>query len=214
MTTSMLPLFPLNTILLPGLELPLHIFEERYKAMLQDVLQNDRRFGVILAKRDGAEEVLSLVGTVAEVTHVTPREGDRFDIITIGRERFRLQDVDRAASYLRGEIVYLGDEYEASERLLFLQREVEHESRRYVAAMLTLQREEQGCVRLPDEPIALSYMVAGIVAAIGLLEAQSLLEAAGVEERFIAELVFLRREIAILERMETMSTGSYRASPN
>ena len=92
-----IPLFPLNVVLFPGMMLPLHIFEERYKAMIRECLATDRFFGVILAKskRAQAPNVADLVrddiyniGTTAHIQAIENLNDGRMNLITIGQDRF------------------------------------------------------------------------------------------------------------------------------
>ena len=102
-----LPLFPLDLVLYPGARQPLHIFEERYKDLAQFCLAEDAPFGIVLAE-DG---VLSDVGTTAEIERVAQRYDDgRLDLITVGSERFRTEDVHSGErSYLTADIDWLPD---------------------------------------------------------------------------------------------------------
>lgn len=107
MAHDLLPLFPLAVVLLPHNELPLHIFEDRYKEMIGYVLETESDFGVVLA----ADEGISVIGCTASIEEVTKRYPDgRLDIITVGNRRFRIQSVDSGASYLRGEVEFYEDE--------------------------------------------------------------------------------------------------------
>lgn len=100
--SEMLPLFPLTTVLFPGMRLPLHIFEERYQVLVTDLLAlpEPRRFGVI-AIRSGGEvgtdgvTALHEVGCVAAVRQAVPHPDGRFDLATVGTGRFRLISLDR-----------------------------------------------------------------------------------------------------------------------
>ncbi len=205
MKTERLPLFPLNTVLIPGTVLPLHIFEPRYQIMLRRVLAGDQRFGVVLI-HDGRPDISPAawtveVGTVAEVTDVAPLDDGRSNISTTGRQRFRVQ--------------LLSDDYIPSEHLRELFDAVQHVSRQYVTALLTLSREQMTHIRLPDEPVTLSYKVAGLLEhVLQPAERQKLLEAPGVEHRLYAELLVLRRELAILRRMGEMGDPGDKVSPN
>src|SRR6202012_5374170 len=101
-----LPLFPLGTVLFPGMLLPLHIFEDRYKELIQDLLDGPepRRFGVIAIKKGretGVEGVSSLyeVGCTATVRETEENAEGGFDVVTVGSQRFRLQGLDESKSY-------------------------------------------------------------------------------------------------------------------
>lgn len=101
-----LPLFPLRTVLFPGQTLPLHIFEPRYRQMVADCMRTDRTFGVVLI-REGAEVGGTAtpyeIGTTAVIQDVERLPDGRMNIVTVGHERFRIQDYDSADSpYLTG----------------------------------------------------------------------------------------------------------------
>jgi len=219
MKTERLPLFPLNTVLIPGTVLPLHIFEPRYQIMLRRVLAGDQRFGVVLI-HDGRPDISPAartveVGTVAEVTAVVPLDDGRINISTTGRQRFRVTRLYHDQPYLTGDVELLSDDYAPSERLRALFDEVRHMSRRYVIMLLALSREQVTHIRLPDEPVTLSYKVAGLLEhVLQPAERQRLLEAPGVEHRLYAELLVLRRELAILRRMGEMGAPGDKVSPN
>ena len=85
-----LPMFPLGTVLLPGMVLPLHVFEPRYRQLVRDVLAGDQRFGVVLIERGhevGGDDSRTAVGTVAEVVRAEELEDGRWVLIAIGTER-------------------------------------------------------------------------------------------------------------------------------
>jgi Lon protease-like protein len=96
-----LPLFPLQVVLLPDAELPLHIFEDRYKEMIAEVLRDKIEFGVVLANERGIVNT----GCTATVERVLREYPDgRLDILTLGRRRFEIERVNEERSFLRGEV--------------------------------------------------------------------------------------------------------------
>ena len=104
---ALLPLFPLEAVLLPGTPLPLHIFEPRYKEMIGECLVNDAPFGVIRALEEGIEEV----GCTAEIITVTKQYPDgRMDLIAEGRERFEVIELNQERSFLRAEVLLVPDD--------------------------------------------------------------------------------------------------------
>lgn len=104
---ALLPLFPLELVLLPGTPLPLHIFEPRYKEMIGECLANEAPFGVVRALDEG----IAGIGCTAEIITVTKEYPDgRMDLICEGRKRFEVIDVNRERSFLRAEILMLPDE--------------------------------------------------------------------------------------------------------
>ena len=105
--STLLPLFPLDAVLLPGSPLPLHIFEPRYKEMISECLEGKRPFGVVRAKEGEVAEI----GCTAEITAVTKKYDDgRMDIVTEGRERFEVMHLNQERSFLQAEVMYLHDE--------------------------------------------------------------------------------------------------------
>ena len=103
----LLPLFPLDLVLLPGVPLPLHIFEPRYKEMISECLERTEVFGIVRGKEGGMAEI----GCTAEIVTVTKKYDDgRMDIVTQGRERFEVVQVNQERSFLQAEVVYLRDE--------------------------------------------------------------------------------------------------------
>ncbi|MGH3515849.1 MAG: LON peptidase substrate-binding domain-containing protein [Haloechinothrix sp.] len=117
--SATLPLFPLHTVLLPGVHLPLHVFEPRYRQLINDVVTGvrpGRQFGVIAIRHALASEVRSVeqlhpVGCTARLREARPSPDGRFDIVTTGGDRFRLHGVDtEPAPYLLGTVEWLPDD--------------------------------------------------------------------------------------------------------
>jgi Lon protease-like protein len=104
---ALLPLFPLDAVLLPGAPLPLHIFEPRYKEMITECLESKQPFGVVRAKDGEVAEI----GCTAEIVNVVKKYDDgRMDIITQGRQRFEVMQVHSERSFLQAEVFYLRDD--------------------------------------------------------------------------------------------------------
>ena len=105
--SSLLPIFPLELVLLPGVPLPLHIFEPRYKEMIGECLDLKKPFGVVRASSEGVADV----GCTAEILQVTKKYGDgRMDILTRGVDRFEVLQVHEDRSFLQAEITLIQDE--------------------------------------------------------------------------------------------------------
>ena len=136
-----LPLFPLHTVLCPGVALPLRVFEERYKAMVEECLADQSPFGVVFI-REGREVgqgdlAVAEIGTVAEIREATRYPDGRFDLVTLGTQRFRLESVSLApAQYLVGEVEPLDEVLGAAERAGRLADRV---SRRFIRYLELLQ---------------------------------------------------------------------------
>lgn len=105
--SSLLPIFPLELVLLPGVPLPLHIFEPRYKEMIAECLEQNKPFGVVRASSDGVADI----GCTAEIVSVTKKYDDgRMDILTRGVERFEVIQVNEDREFLQAEISVVQDE--------------------------------------------------------------------------------------------------------
>lgn len=107
MHDGLLPLFPLAVVLLPQSPLPLHIFEERYKEMINALLETGGEFGVVLATGRG----MMSVGCTATVEELLKKYDDgRMDILTLGRRRFSINSLNQDREYLRGDVTFFDDE--------------------------------------------------------------------------------------------------------
>lgn len=108
-----LPLFPLRTVLFPGMALPLHIFEERYRLMIARCMEEHSPFGVVLIR--SGEEVGGAanphdIGTTARIVSVQRLEDGRMNVVALGEQRFRILQLDNSEPYLMGEVEYLQSE--------------------------------------------------------------------------------------------------------
>lgn len=207
--TERLPLFPLGSVLFPGLVLPLHIFEERYRRLVRDLLElpeGQRRFGVVAITQGhevGAQALKETagVGCVAEVRQVEPYDDGRYDIVTNGTTRFRLESIDDTGPYLQAEVAPLPDE-EGAGAAAYVPG-VTKLFQRYCELLQSLGASVQGPDELPDEPVHLSYLVAAAV-ILDRRERQRLLEATDGATRLHEELSMLRREISLLRNFPAL----------
>ncbi len=107
MRVSDIPLFPLNVVLMPGAPLPLHIFEERYKQMVDECLEGESEFGMVLADESGTRRV----GCTAKIVELVERyEDGRMLILVEGSRRFKLNSILTGKPYYVGEVEYLEEE--------------------------------------------------------------------------------------------------------
>lgn len=107
MPQGLLPLFPLEVVLLPHTPLPLHIFEERYKLMIAECLEKGSEFGVVLVRGKGVLRT----GCAAEIEKVLERYDDgRLDILALGRRRFEIRTLDTSLDWYRAEVEYFDDD--------------------------------------------------------------------------------------------------------
>lgn len=163
-----LPLFPLNTIVFPGMPLPLHIFEDRYKEMINDCIDQDAPFGVVLIRQGSAEYDTNVepfeVGCTVVITQVERLPDGRMFIMTVGQERFRIHSLQRGArAYLMGTVETLPY---APENLGDLAEDVALLRRRvieYLNLLAELGQIEFEIENLPQEAPALVCMAAALL---------------------------------------------------
>jgi uncharacterized protein len=217
--TEMLPLFPLSTVLFPGMRLPLHVFEERYRELVADLLElpEPRQFGVIAIRKGretGADGVSALheIGCVAAIRNVAPREDGRYDLQAVGTERFRLLGLDQSRSYLQGKIERLPDEQPRDDEGGGESTDVTRVQAGFRAYLNALADRGGGVISvadLPDEPLLLSYVV-GAAMIIDLPDRQNLLAAPDATARLKAERALLARETGILKATTTRPAPDFK----
>jgi uncharacterized protein len=214
-----LPLFPLGAVLYPGMLLPLHIFEERYRRLVQDLLAGPepRRFGVIAIRKGretGVEGVHSLyeIGCTATLRRVEEYEDGRFDLVTVGTQRFRLLGLDQALPYLQGEIESLADDVVDLTAAAPVVRAVQTAFRAYLDALTETGGATVRAEDLPDEPVLLSFLVAASV-VIDLPERQALLTESDTLRRLNAERALLSREASMLRTTTSRPAPDLRYTP-
>ena len=182
-----LPLFPLGTVLFPGLLLPLHVFEDRYRALVRDLVdgpeEDARAFGVVAIREgrevgDGGIRSLHPVGCLADLRQVEPHADGRFDIVATGARRFRIDSVDATSRpYLQAEVEFL-DEPDG-EAATVLARTVAALWGAYRQALTGSPPDDPD--ELPDDPGVLSYLVAAAT-ILDLGDKQAAARGAGHDE--------------------------------
>jgi hypothetical protein len=199
-TADLLPLFPLNTVLFPGVPLSLHVFEHRYRVLMDELVEGPapRRFGVVAIKQGlevGEDEppVLHGVGTVADLRRADRFADGRYDVVTFGGPRFRLRTVDDSRPFLRASVEYLPDAPDGADAAAVVAAFGD-----YCRAVAEARDEEVTEPALPeDDPVLVSYVVAAAM-RLDLPEKQALLEVPDTRTRLRTELSLLRRENALL----------------
>jgi Lon protease-like protein len=253
-----LPLFPLNTVLCPGIALPLHVFEDRYRALVRYCLESTSPFGVVLI-REGREVGTGAIsftdtGTIAEIRDAGRQDDWRFDLLVVGTRRFRIRSIlDGRGPYLVADAEILEETVDDPARAQVLANRA---TRRFVSYLELLrprsgetseeidvrieveteagdeepeepghvdddgeetrsqdedevspgapeaeahERRRRRRVLIPDDPTVLSHLLAGIL-QIELPRRQALLEIRSTEERLLALLDLIDREIFLLRR--------------
>jgi hypothetical protein len=214
-----MPLFPLGTVLYPGLVLPLHIFEERYRQLVQDLLElpEPRSFGVLAIRKGretGVDGITALheIGCTATVRKVTSHPDGQFDLITLGTQRFRLIGLDNSRPYLQGDVdlmpELLGDQAAARLRA----QAVRQAFGVYLQALNQQGRTRVSVPELPEDPAALSYLVAASM-IIELSDRQILLAEPDAAARLGTERTLLSRETSMLRSFSSTPATELRNSP-
>ncbi len=199
MLINQIPLFPLHVVLFPGMMLPLHIFEERYREMIKACLEGDPRFVVALIREGrevGGRATVHEVGTVARIVSVSSLEDGRMDISVLGVQRARILRVDEQMPFLRADVDLLAHADEDRERLRGAASRVLGLLEQYYARMGI---EYEIDPEVAAQPQGLSY-VAGV---LGLPDErkQRLLEEPSGLRRLSAVERFLTEELQYVERL-------------
>lgn len=221
------PLFPLNAVVFPGVTTPLHIFEDRYRALVRDLLAvpdpADRVLGIV-AIREGYEvgehamHSSHRVGTLVQLTEVQPYDDGRFDIEVVGRQRLRVLDLHDSEDYLTASVQLAADDEDLRDRA-----DLELEAGRALASFesyrATLSELRGGPVLagdLPRDPAYLSYALAA-TCLLTLEQRQELLEAPDTLARLrrLGSLLHHeRRAMAAIPSLPATEIARTRWSPN
>lgn len=198
-----LPLFPLPVVLFPGVPLPLHIFEPRYRQMLNDVRASNNFFG--LSYFDASSATTDLppaghVGCVAEITETQLLPDGRSNILTIGLIRYRVEGyVDRGEPYLVARVSFFEDQEESEEQLTESSRQVAETFTRIARAVRIINDERASLPDISDtEPQRLSFLVAAAIEIDAELK-QELLELQSTSERLQRLSDMLSRAVSSYE---------------
>jgi Lon protease-like protein len=205
MALQLIPLFPLSVVLLPSMPLPLHIFEERYKEMMGEIISAKGEFGVVFAKDDGIVNI----GCTAAVERVMRRYDDgRLDLLAVGQRRFQIASLDQEKPYLRAEVEFFNDD-DASEVSLDLRR-------RATAAYRELAQAESEAAAEPKwENTRISFQLARYIDDFDkrqtVLSLRSEVERLEFLVRVIPEYVAQRERTALAKRVGPLN-GHAKAS--
>jgi Lon protease-like protein len=204
-----IPIFPLNVVLFPGMMLPLHIFEERYKFMTRECLDTGEPFGVVLAKTKNALETdggnyfddIYHVGTTAHITAVEHLDNGRMNVITVGQDRFIIRDIAvDMDDLLRGQVdpfpMEEGNAQVVDQMIKKLRPMVEQ----YIEHLADASGEDLSEATLPSDPTALAFL-AGTAIQGPLAEKQKLLATESLNTLIANTASMLDREDKILSYM-------------
>ena len=198
--STQLPLFPLGTVLFPGMPMPLHIFEPRYRQLMEDHGEETLPFGVSLIKSARQPErdwEAHAVGTAATIVQRRKRADGRWDLIIEGQRRYRVLEVDHARAYDLATIEWLDDRVGDQAGADALLRMVSAQFHRYVGGITRMTRREFTGVDLVDDPIRASYDLTSRL-PLHTWERQRLLEAETAVDRLTELSLIVERELALL----------------
>ena len=200
------PMFPLGSVLLPGMVLPLHVFEDRYRALVRDCMAGDRQFGVTLIERGsevGGGDIRAMAGTVAQIIQADELPDGRWAMVAVGTHRVRVREWMPDDPYPRAEVEDWPDvpatdpegavaAYEARVAQL----------RRILALAVELGAEADPMVELADDAEVGSYQI-GVLSPIGALDRQRLLTAPGPQQRLdLLEELLDDQELMLRARLD------------
>lgn len=208
--TRDLPVFPLSVVLFPGALMPLHIFEERYKKMINDCLAGEKIFGITyLAEDESWPPGIGRIGTIAQIMAVVPLDGGRMNILTVGIKRYRTLRYIEKETYLKAEVEIINDipdDYD----LVSLTEEVKKLYVRAAKALKELNDEQTLPTELPEEPEEFSFAIAAVL-QMPLEKKQPLLELRSTGLR----LTKLRQNLStLIEEYENRAKLHTRAKSN
>ena len=201
-TAIELPLFPLNVVLFPGMVLPLHIFEPRYRQMITECYEENKPFGVVLAQPSSVHmnEVPYPVGTMAEIRDLTRLEDGRFTLMAMGTQRFHILSQHHEKPYLSGVVELYEDDEEPIKDVEYHARQAYELFNSYVELLLEAANQQDLQTTLPEMGEDLSYFIAYFL-DIQDEEKQRFLEMTSTCQRLQEEVVILRREVPFLRQM-------------
>lgn len=198
---NQLPLFPLNTVLFPGVPINLHIFEPRYQKMVRFCLAENQPFGVVLI-RSGSEAMGPIaepheVGCSAAIMETEALGDGRMNIAAVGVDRFRIRSLDRDKPYLVGDVEKYPIRQAADDSLEGHAANLRPWVSRYLRLIAEKIPDEVEEKYLPEEPVALAYLSAFLVQAPAR-DKQALLEKETMPGMLKFLLELYRRETALL----------------
>jgi uncharacterized protein len=198
--TELLPMFPLNTVLFPGVAMPLHVFEPRYRALTRHCLDGDGRFGVVLIERGsevGGGDARLSVGTCARIVEAAELPDGRWVLMVLGIERVSVRRWLPDDPYPQAEVDVL-DESPAGPDAEEQRGVVERLLRRALALKAELGEPAAAATVELDADAAVAAYQAAALAPLGPLDCQRVLEQNGADERPAALAALLTDEVSVL----------------
>ena len=197
-----LPLFPLNTVLFPGMQLKLHIFEERYKTMMNRCIDREAPFGVVLIRHGteayGPNVTPYEVGCTADISAVQRLPLGRMNIVATGKRRFRIRALDRHQSYLIGDVEYFTPADDRPRLARVYSKVLRPLLLRYVDIMAASSDSRFDPSKLPRQPRAVAQ-IASILLQTDNSQKQELLSIDSLSQLLITLVDIYRLETMLLK---------------
>lgn len=207
-----MPIFPLNAVVFPGVTVPLHVFEDRYRALVHHLLtisaKPERLFGIV-AIREGYEvgthgvQSVHRVGCVVQMTSVEPYPDGRFDIEVVGRQRLRMDGLDTSGPFLVGDVETVEEPPDTSDAAVEAASRTRETFEEYRRRLSELRGDEVLDGDLPRDPEYLSYSLAA-TCLLTLRERQELLESPTAVERLTLLRHTLRNEMRAMAAIPSL----------
>ena len=197
-----LPLFPLDVVLFPGMLQGLHIFEPRYREMINRCIDEKIPFGLVLARQGGesTEAATHAIGTAARIARVERLNDGRMNIMAVGTQRFQIQEYTHGYSYLAAEVRHYPVVNGATRLAQRLAQQMRPRIVDYVELLAKASNAQLQLDQLPEEPSRLAFLVA-MALQINNEDKQKLLSLPGIPEILDRERYLLSRESLLLEYM-------------
>lgn len=201
-----LPLFPLDVVLFPGENLPLHIFEPRYRLMINECYQEEKPFGIVLVRPESEhlEEEPYAVGTMAEIVALDRLEDGRMNLIARGLQRFRILSQHRQKPYLSGLVEVYEDIAWQEQSLTTYANQARELFDSYLQILLEVVGKQDIDFNLPTAPEELSHFIAYFL-DVQNERKQQFLELTSTKQRLVEEIDILRLELPLMRQMLSIS---------
>ncbi len=210
-----LPLFPLDVVLFPGEDLPLHIFEPRYRFMINECIEQKTLFGVVLVRPDSQhlKEEPYAVGTMAKIQVLDRLEDGRMNLIVRGLQRFRILELHRQKPYLSGLVEVYNDRAEQDQSQAKCVIEATKLFNAYLQVLIQVVGKESIDFTLPAAPEELSHFIAYFL-DVSTQRKQHLLELTSTPQRLEEEIDILRQEMPFMRQMLSFHNSYHPECPD
>jgi Lon protease-like protein len=210
-----LPLFPLDVVLFPGENLPLHIFETRYRLMINECYQEEKPFGIVLIRPESEhlEEEPYPVGTMAEIVALDRLEDGRMNLIARGLQRFRILSQHRQKPYLSGLVEVYEDVAWQEQALTTYANQARELFDSYLQILLEVVGKQDIDFNLPTAPEELSHFIAYFL-DVQNERKQQFLELTSTKQRLVEEIDILRLELPLMRQMLSISNRYHPGEPD